>query len=337
MSGIGIPRETFEGLPGLGLWQADHGTNAAAPPLSQPPLPAFRRLLHGGFAHPAEYNFARLLSFYGIRWAYEPTTFAIEWNPAGQAIGFFSPDFYLPRYDQYVELTTMRQPLVTRKNRKLRRVRTLYPNLRIKLLYKRDLERLHQAYPPSVEESNQESLGEILFSATEIRANLSSLVEQVADEWLGSCRGGEQPLVLGVGHGSDRTVAVISEMFRRLGLAVEAERLDISRYRGSEATTRIRLADQTVGRLRGKRILVVEGIVSSGLSLAAVGAWLDRHRVVEWRTCALLDRRNARLIEAPLEWVVFPAPDDLLVGFGLALRRRFSGLPHIARLECTPS
>jgi hypoxanthine phosphoribosyltransferase len=58
----------------------------------------------------------------------------------------FSPDFYLPDLDLWLELTTLRQSLVRRKNRKLRRLRELYPMLRIKLLYARDFRALMLKY-----------------------------------------------------------------------------------------------------------------------------------------------------------------------------------------------
>jgi hypothetical protein len=88
------------------------------------------------FAHSAEAEFARILDYYGVRWEYEPRTFPLEWNEAGQVTLAFSPDFYLPDEDTYVELTTLRPSLSTIKNRKLRRMQELYPQVKIKL-YKR--------------------------------------------------------------------------------------------------------------------------------------------------------------------------------------------------------
>ena len=87
------------------------------------------------FAHASEAEMARILDFYAVRWEYEPMTFPILWNTDGDVIESFSPDFYLPEYDLYIELTTMRQALVRRKNRKLRLLRALYPEINIKLLY----------------------------------------------------------------------------------------------------------------------------------------------------------------------------------------------------------
>ena len=94
------------------------------------------------FAHASEAEFARILDFYEVRWVYEPHTFPILWNLDGAVVESFSPDFYLPDLDLYVEMTTLRQKLVRKKNRKLRRLRELYPDIRIKLFYGRDFRML---------------------------------------------------------------------------------------------------------------------------------------------------------------------------------------------------
>jgi len=98
------------------------------------------------FAHVSEAEFARILDYYQVRWEYEPHTFPILWNLAGDLLESFSPDFFLPDADLYVELTTLRQKLVRKKNRKLRRLRELYPELRIKLFYARDFRALMLKY-----------------------------------------------------------------------------------------------------------------------------------------------------------------------------------------------
>jgi hypoxanthine phosphoribosyltransferase len=97
------------------------------------------------FAHNSERQFAKLLDFYAIQWEYEPRTFVLE-EEDGRIVEAFTPDFYLPEQDLYVEITVMKQSLVTRKNRKLRRVRELYPDVNVKLFYKRDISRLAERY-----------------------------------------------------------------------------------------------------------------------------------------------------------------------------------------------
>jgi hypoxanthine phosphoribosyltransferase len=98
------------------------------------------------FATEAEREFARLLDFYHVAWEYEPRAFDLRWGEDGRVVERFSPDFYLVDMDLFVELTTMKQSLVTRKNRKLRLMRELYPDVRVKLLYNRDIRTLFAKY-----------------------------------------------------------------------------------------------------------------------------------------------------------------------------------------------
>ena len=105
---------------------------------SLPPSPVF--------VHPIEEEFARILDYYGIRWEYEPRQFALARDEDGRITEAFTPDFYLPDQDLYVELTTMRPRLITRKNRKLRRLIELYPEINVKLFKRDDLRNLMIKY-----------------------------------------------------------------------------------------------------------------------------------------------------------------------------------------------
>ncbi len=98
------------------------------------------------FAHASEAELARILDFYGVAWHYEPDVFPISWTPDGVVIECFAPDFYLLEIDCYVELTTLKQSLVRKKNRKLRWMRQLYPEVRVKLFYARDFRALMVKY-----------------------------------------------------------------------------------------------------------------------------------------------------------------------------------------------
>ena len=98
------------------------------------------------FSHPAEEAFARVLDFYETQWEYEPVTFPLEWDDSGRVVTAFSPDFYLVDEELYVELTTMKQRLVTKKNRKLRLLHELYPNIQCKLMYRKDIASLAIKY-----------------------------------------------------------------------------------------------------------------------------------------------------------------------------------------------
>ena len=86
----------------------------------------------------SEKEFAHLLNMYGIDWRYEPKTFPVEWDSEGRVTLAFSPDFYLPRFNLYLELTTMNQRYVTMKNKKARKVQELYPGTNVRIVYRKD-------------------------------------------------------------------------------------------------------------------------------------------------------------------------------------------------------
>ena len=98
------------------------------------------------FAHASEAELARILDYYKVEWQYEPHVFPIRWNSEGVVVESFAPDFYLPELELHIELTTLKQSLVRKKNRKLRHLRELYPMVRIKLFYARDFRALLLKY-----------------------------------------------------------------------------------------------------------------------------------------------------------------------------------------------
>lgn len=314
------------------------GSGLATPP-RQAALPSWRPAGYRGgpsFAHPAEDDFARLLSFYGIRWVYEPTTFALAWGEDGQPAQSFTPDFYLPDHRLYIEMTTMRQRLVTRKNRKLRRLRTLYPNVRIKLLYRRDYLRLVDAYPSASRRLGPCRLGPVVLGASTIAERVRELARMLTADLAtgcGSAPAAERPLVLGVGSAAGRFVADLGEELRRLGLVFEVDRVDVTRYRIIGGMRRVRVRRPPHSPVAGRRVLLVADIVNTGLSLGYLIGWLRRRGAIAVDVCALLDRQSARLVEVPIRYRGFEAPSDLLVGYGLPLRRQYRELPFIATVR----
>jgi hypothetical protein len=114
--------------------------------LETPYFQAYRGTDTPRFVNEAELEYAKILDYYGIPWMYEPRTFVLERDEDGRVIEAFTPDFYLPEQDLYLEVTVMKQSLVTRKNRKLRKVKLLHPEIKIKLFYAHDFERIAERY-----------------------------------------------------------------------------------------------------------------------------------------------------------------------------------------------
>ncbi|HEY7031800.1 MAG TPA: phosphoribosyltransferase family protein [Thermomicrobiales bacterium] len=318
------------------------------------------------FAHPAELDFSRILNFYRIRWSYEPTTFPLAYSDEGRPSEMFTPDFYLPEHKLYIELTTMRQRLVTRKNRKIRRLRELYPNVRIKLLYRRDCDRLGDAYRPARPDATPCQVGRIVFAEDRIHERIAQLAAAIAgspdvgpsprpeaafplslpiweqtDALLprlgpetepGDGPGATPLLVLGVDRGSAVFAHHLSAALERTGLVVDRDRVTLTRHRSPLGERRVRIGRAPRTPVAGRRVLLVADVVSTGLSLAYLTWWLRQRGARQIEICTLLDRQAARLVEVPLRYVGFEAPNELLVGFGLHLRRQFRHLPFIASL-----
>jgi hypothetical protein len=94
------------------------------------------------FVHPVEAAFAKILDFYGVEWQYEPRSFPLAWDTENNISEAFTPDFYLPQQDLYIELTTLRPKLATYKNRRMRAMKVMYPEINIKLFKRREMHKL---------------------------------------------------------------------------------------------------------------------------------------------------------------------------------------------------
>jgi hypoxanthine phosphoribosyltransferase len=285
------------------------------------------------FAHQAERDFAAILDYYRIRWAYEPTSFPLEWDASGRPNVLFTPDFYLPDHRLYIEMTTMRQSLVTRKNRKLRRLRELYPDIKIKLLYRRDYLQLLDVFLRPRSGNASESIGTIVFDAETIAERVMSLAVEIAAN-IGKNED-SRLIVLTASKGAERFAADLRVQLAALGVASDWDVARPSRPRSANPTSEVGMSARPKVDLSGRRVLLLTDVVSTGLSMEFLNRWAVGKGVREVAICTLLDRPEARITEVPVRYVAFHAPKELVIGYGLQLRKRFSKLDYIATLNTT--
>jgi hypoxanthine phosphoribosyltransferase len=277
------------------------------------------------FAHESEEEFARLLDFYGVRWEYEPRTFPLRRaEDDDRIIEAFSPDFYLPDFDLYIELTTLKQGLVTDKHRKLRLLRELYPDVQIKLLYKKDYLTLLAKYGVGTFEQGAMDVGEVLFTASEIERRVNELGAAITRDYAGRA-----PVFVGVLKG---VTCFMADLMRHTSLPLSVEYMTISSYEG-DRTGAVRIVQDMEENIAGRDVLVVEDIVDTGMTLNHLLRQLEAREPSSLRVCALLDKRARRLVDVPLDYVGFEIPDAFVVGYGLDYRQRFRNLPFIATLR----
>ncbi|MGI8403534.1 MAG: hypothetical protein ACR2OE_01975 [Thermomicrobiales bacterium] len=289
------------------------------------------------FAHPAEQEVGRLLTFFGLRWTYEPTTFALRRYPDGTIAEAFTPDFFLPDLAFYLELTTMRQKLVTRKNRKSRLLRELYPNVNLRLIYRRDYLRMMECYRGEMRRSDGADVFDIIRSEQEIECAVDDIALRMLARSQRSGHDPSQPLVLlTINKGSHRFQRDLARRLALAGLCVRELDMGISRDDGLMTRPRVRATNATLAILRRSPVALVETLVSTGLMLGHAQRWLAERSVNAYETVSLFARPGCRIGNARIDHVAFEAPNDVITGYGLQLRADYADLPYVARLRAAP-
>ena len=279
------------------------------------------------FAHPSEKEFAHILDFYGLRWDYEPRSFPLRWE-GDRVLEMLTPDFYLADLELYVELTTMKQSLVTEKNRKIRQMKELYPDINIKLLYRRDFHRLLAKYGFGPL-ANAEVVGvdRVLFTTKQIEQRVAKLGHDISNDYKG-----KQPILVGVQRGM---VCFMADLMRAISLPVGIDFLSISHYAGGDLPA-VRITKNLDINLSGQDVILVEDIVDTGITLNHLTDHLRSKRPASLEVCTLLDKRARRLADAPLRYIGFDVPDEFLVGYGLDYQEKYRNLPFIGVLTPDP-
>jgi hypoxanthine-guanine phosphoribosyltransferase len=279
------------------------------------------------FAHPAERDLAEILTRFGVRWAYEPTSFALDYGLDGRPSEMFTPDFYLPDERLYVELTTMRQRLVTRKNRKLRRLREVYPDIRIRILYRRDYHQLIDCHLQRPPEGYVPRITGTIATSIEIARRVDALAGEIAAAEL--LAGDRVPaLAIVASPSASRFARDLQAALDRLGVRLDWDAVATQPTPDRSGRLRGRPRDD----LRGRRVLVVTDVVSTGLSVWRLAGWLARSGAADVNVCGLVDRAEARLVTLPLRHRGFATRGDLVVGYGLRLRREYAALPDLCSM-----
>jgi hypoxanthine phosphoribosyltransferase len=279
------------------------------------------------FAHPSEHEFARFLDYYRIRWVYEPVSFPIAWE-GSRVAEMFTPDFYLPEQDLYIELTTMKQSLVTPKNRKLRMLRELYPELNVRLLYRKDYQQLlaKAGYGAlEVQHLRKEDVGEILISPVELETRVRALGRKISRDYRG-----ESLVLVGVLKG---ITFFMADLARQIKVPFVIDYLDLRRFSGAQPRERVRIARDIDYPIEGRHVLLVEDIINTGFTLDYVLSELRDRSPASLEVVTLLDRPLRRMVKLPLRYVGFQIPNDYVVGYGLDYRELYRNLPFICTLR----
>ena len=276
------------------------------------------------FAHPSELEFAQILDFYGLKWQYEPRSFPLRYE--GEKIAeMMTPDFYLTDLDLYLELTTLKQSLVTEKNRKVRMVKELYPEINIKLLYRKDFHRILAKYGfGPLADAGSKGIAKILFSTRQIQSRVNRLGTEISNDYKGL-----KPVLVGVQRGM---ICFMADLMRKISLPVEIDFMTISPYSGDN-TLSVDISKDLEMDVSGKDLILVEDIIDTGMTLSFLKQHLISKKTNSLQICTLLDKKVRRLVETDIRYIGFDVPDEFLVGYGLDYNEKYRNLPFIGVLK----
>jgi hypoxanthine phosphoribosyltransferase len=248
------------------------------------------------FVHPSELEFARFLDYYRIRWVYEPVAFPIAWED-GRVVEMFAPDFYLPEHDLYVEITTMKQSLVTPKNRKVRRMRELYPDVRVKLLYRKDFAQLlaQAGYAHlDLQHLRRDQIQQILVSPVELETRVRALGRRISRDYRG-----ESIVLVGMLKG---ITFFLADLARQVTVPMAIDYLSVARYSrdGSPIAGRVTIQRDVDYPIGGRHVLLVEDVVNTGVTLDYVLGVLRAREPASLEVVTLLDRPSRRIADVPI-------------------------------------
>ena len=318
---------TVANLAGATL-DAERAVEAIARPTTAGPadhlLPSASTLRPTTFAHPSEEEFARLLDFYQIEWLYEPRSFPLQWEE-GRITEMFTPDFYLPSLDLYIEMTTLKPALTKEKKRKVRDLQELYPEVNVKLLARKDYDRLLAKYGHGPLSGTKTSgVGRVLYSTSQIQRTVRRMAKTISQDYEG-----RRPLLVGVMRG---VFCFMADLMRYLTVPAEVDFMAIS-YFEAEKGGSVRITKGLDIDPEGRHVILVEDIVDTGMTLSFVLGYLKTRNPASLTVCALLDKKVRRLADVNLDYTGFEVPDEFLVGYGLDYEEEYRNLPFVALLK----
>lgn len=286
------------------------------------------------FAHPAEREVARILDFFGLRWSYEPTSFVLSTGSDGEVTEMMTPDFYLPDLGVYVEVTTMRQSLVTRKNRKARLLRERYPDVKLKVLYRRDYLRLVDQFRGALDGPHKDLALDVFLSKEQIEHAVAEFATRVLARCERSRLTRERLPTLVIGSPGSRQL--LHDCLHRLhACGIHPPSCEVE-FAIAGKLGRMSVSRSSSRQVMGREVILLETLVSTGMHLAHVQRWLRRQGVFIVDTAALCARPGSAFLGCTLDYIGFEAPNQVLAGYGLQIRSEMASLREIVTVR-TPA
>lgn len=173
----------------------------------------------------------------------------------------------------------------------------------------------------------KDDVAEILIGEKELQARIAQLGQAISADYQG-----KDLLAVCILRGA---VIFLSDLTRHITIPHEIDFMAVSSYGGTrtESSGVVRIVMDLKTNIQGRDVLIVEDIVDSGLTLSYIISNLKTRQPASLRTCALLNKRERREVDVPLDYVGFDIPDKFVIGYGLDYDEKYRNLPFIGVLK----
>lgn len=166
------------------------------------------------------------------------------------------------------------------------------------------------------------AVGRVLVSPDEIASKVAELGKRITEDF-----SDDPPLLVGVLKGA---MLFMSDLCRAIELPVDVDFMAISSYgNATQSSGVVRIVKDLNAELTGRRVLVVEDIIDSGLTLNYLRGYLHARHPATLDVCALLVKEGEQRVDLDLRYIGFTIPSDFVVGYGLDAAERYRNLKGV--------
>ncbi|MCW5932916.1 MAG: hypoxanthine phosphoribosyltransferase [Fimbriimonadia bacterium] len=165
----------------------------------------------------------------------------------------------------------------------------------------------------------------IWLPAEQIQQRVLDIAQQIERDYDGA-----MPHLVTVMKGG---IFFMTDLARALTLPHTLDFLSIARYGPHVQSGEVRITKDLDEPISGRHVLILEDIVDTGMTLGYIYKNLERRKPASLKVCILLDRPRRRLVDVPIAYKGFDAPDEFLVGYGLDWREQCRNLPYVGILK----
>jgi hypoxanthine phosphoribosyltransferase len=173
------------------------------------------------------------------------------------------------------------------------------------------------------------SIGQILVQQDDLAHRVRELGREISEDYRG-----QELFLVGVLKGA---VFFLSDLMRHLQVPCQVDFMAVASYGSStDSSGVVRILKDLDAPIEGRKVLIVEDIVDSGLTLSYLLRTLRARNPASVEVCALLTKPERRKVDLPIRYVGFEIANRFAIGYGLDHAERFRNLPYVAALADGP-